>query len=48
MWMWILSSMDLFAKIALGGIFWSIAIGVVIAIAFGVAMAIDSIDKRRR
>ena len=41
MWAWIFSAMELSAKIVLGGLFWLIAIGVIIAIAIGVAKAID-------
>lgn len=41
MWAWIFSAMELSAKIALGSLFWAIAIGVVMAIAIGMAKAID-------
>jgi hypothetical protein len=41
MWMWILSSMDLFAKLALGGIFWSIAICIVVAVIGGIVLGVQ-------
>ena len=45
MWAWILSAMELTAKLALGGIFWIIAItivsGIIGLIGMGIAKAMD-------